>query len=62
MACRPNNTSYNDNSNDKNVYVGSIQGPFKKDITIILVVSHTKYIDTELDYLTICGKFKRSKI
>ena len=31
----------------KNVYVGSIQGLFKKDITMRKVVLHMKYVDTE---------------
>ena len=31
---------------NKKVYLGSTQGPFKKDITIIKVVSHMKYTDT----------------
>ena len=31
----------------------------KKDITTIEVVSHTKYADTELVYLTMCAKLKR---
>ena len=48
-SCGPNNS--NISRNDKNVYVGSIQGPFKKDITIIVVVLHTQYIDIELLYL-----------
>ena len=32
---------------------------FKKDITIMEVVLHTKYINTELVYLTTCEKLRR---
>ena len=39
----------------KKVYVG----PFKKDFIIIGVISHTKNIDTEIVYPTMCGKLKR---
>ena len=39
-------------------YIGSTQGPLK-DIIIIEVVLLTKYIDTELVYLTTCEKKKR---
>ena len=35
--------------------IDSIQRPFKNDITTREVISHTKYIDTELVYLTTCG-------
>ena len=41
-------------------YVGSTQGPFKKDITIIQVVSNTKYIDRKLVYLILCGEIKKN--
>ena len=46
--------------NVKKVYVGSMQKPFKKDITIIEVALYTKYIDTELVYLSICGELRRT--
>ena len=41
----------NVNRNVKKVYVGSTNVPFKKDITITEVVSHTRYIDIEIVYL-----------
>ena len=37
----------------KKVYISSTQVPFKKDITIIEIVLHMKYIDTELVYLCV---------
>ena len=43
----------------KIVCVDSTQESFKNDITSIEVILHTKYIDTELVYLTMCEKLKR---
>ena len=57
-----NNSSCNNNCNGKKVNVGSTQGAFKKDITTIEVVSHTKYTGTWLVYRTMCRKLKRSKV
>ena len=57
-SSRANN---NNVSNDKKV-VGSTQGPFKKDITIMEVVSYTKYTNTELVFLTTCEKIKGIKV
>ena len=50
----PNNS--NISKNDKTVYVGSTQNIFL-NITIIVVL-HTKYIETEVVYL-ICEKLRR---
>ena len=38
----------------KKVYIGSMKRPFKKDITLIEVALHMKYIEPV--YLAICGK------
>ena len=49
--------------NIKKVYIGSTQGPFKKDIIIIEVSLHVKYIDRHslfnIVYLTMWGKLRR---
>ena len=52
---------FNDSNVSKNVkvYVGSTQRPFKKDITIIEVALHMKYIDIELVYL--CVEIKKNQ-
>ena len=55
-SCRPINS--NVSCNHKKDYVGFTLGPFKKDITIIQVVLHSKYIDKELVYLTMCRILK----
>ena len=42
-SCGPNNS--NVSNNDKKYYVGSTQGPFKKDITIIEVLQMNSFIN-----------------
>ena len=41
--------------------MGSTQEAFKKDITTMEVVLHTKYTGTELIYQTICNKSKKKQ-
>ena len=54
----PSNSNFS--RNDKSIYVGYSQGPFKKDIIIIKVVLLVKYKDIKLVYLTMSRKFNNN--
>ena len=49
----------NVNRNVKKVFVGSMQSPFEKDITLIQVALYTRYIDIELFFITTWGKLRK---